>query len=70
MKRQKRHIFTVTKYKKIEMIEVEKKRWKNNNSYAIKPNIILQYNDDMDGVDLQDNYLFSFSLMRKYVKNQ
>lgn len=58
-----------TKHKKIEMIEVEKKRWKNNNSPVTKPNVVLEYNDGMDGVDLQDSYLSSFSLMRKYVKS-
>ncbi|CAK9832752.1 PiggyBac transposable element-derived protein 4 [Anthophora retusa] len=56
------------KHKKIEMIEVEKKRWKNNNTIT-KPNIVLEYNNGMSGVDLQDNYLSSFSFMRKYVKS-
>ncbi|KAF7381589.1 hypothetical protein HZH66_013983 [Vespula vulgaris] len=28
---------------------MEKKRWINNNSLVIKPNIVLEYNDGMDG---------------------
>nr|XP_031847540.1 piggyBac transposable element-derived protein 4-like [Nomia melanderi] len=35
------------KHKKIEMMEVEKKRWKTNN-IVTKPNIVLEYNDGMD----------------------
>lgn len=37
-----------TKHKKIEMLEVEKKRWKNNITVT-KPNIVLEYNDGMGG---------------------
>nr|XP_033335544.1 piggyBac transposable element-derived protein 4-like [Megalopta genalis] len=57
-----------TKHTKIEMVEVEKKRWKNNNSLTTKPNIVLEYNEGMGGVDLQDSYLSSFKLMRKYFR--
>lgn len=48
-----------TKHKKIEMMKVEKKRWKNNNTIT-KPNIILEYNNGMGRVDLQDGYLSFF----------
>nr|XP_003706754.1 PREDICTED: piggyBac transposable element-derived protein 4-like [Megachile rotundata] len=58
-----------TKHSKVEMKEVEKKRWKNNNDPVTKPNIVLEYNNGMGGVDLQDSYLSSFALMRKYVKS-
>lgn len=57
-----------TKHKKIEMMEVEKKRSKYNIT-VIKPNVVLEYNDGMGGVDRQDSYLSSFSLMRKYIKS-
>lgn len=58
-----------TKHSKVEMIEVEKKRWTNNYNPVIKPNIVLEYNNGMGRVDLQDSYLSSFSLMKKYVKS-
>ncbi|XP_017752726.1 PREDICTED: uncharacterized protein LOC108545557 [Eufriesea mexicana] len=35
-----------------EMMEVEKKRWKNNNTPVTKPDIALENNDGMGGVDL------------------
>lgn len=42
-----------TKNLTIEMTQVEK-RWKNNNSPVTKPNIVLEYNDSIGGMDLQD----------------
>lgn len=69
MERQKDIYVMSAKHSKVEMIEMEKKRWTNNNNPVTKPNIVLEYNDGMGGVDLQDSYLSSFSLMRKYVKS-
>ncbi|OAD57925.1 RNA-directed DNA polymerase from mobile element jockey, partial [Eufriesea mexicana] len=56
-----------TKHEKIEVMEVEKKRRKNNITVT-KLNIVLEYNDGMGGVDHRANYLSSFLLMRKYIK--
>lgn len=57
-----------SKHKKMKMINVEKKRWKSNITVT-KPNIVLEYNNGMGGVDHQDSHLSYFSLMRKYIKS-
>ena len=43
----------------------KRKDGKNNNNKVTKPNVILNYNV---GVNLQDSYLSSFSIMRKFAK--
>ena len=43
----------------------KRKDGKNNNNKVTKTNVILNYNV---GVNLQDSYLSSFSIMRKFAK--
>lgn len=45
-----------TKHNKIEMIKIDKKKWKNNNpnKTVTKPKVVLDYNDSTGGIYLQD----------------
>ncbi|MCP6606332.1 transposase, partial [Klebsiella pneumoniae] len=61
-----------SKHSKAEMITTKKKKIRNyndQNGNITKPNIVLDYDDGMGGVDLQDSYLSSFPLMRKFAKS-
>lgn len=53
-----------TKHASVEMTEVTDKRDRTK----FKPNCVIDYNKGMGGIDLNDQMLACFPIMRKYIK--
>lgn len=63
----KKVVTMLSTMRSLEMITTDKIDH-HSKQYKVKPNIVLDYNNSMGGVDLSDQYMTSYEIMRKSKK--